>query len=125
MQQAQLAFANSPTVQLIRLVPHPTPHLREHCDPVRVLWARVIVRAIYDYVKLKDAKKLSDRREFESVKKWLFEPSSLTNGLENLCRILNLPVNVIRQKALTMTSKEVRKLEFREREHFDCRLGDG
>ena len=106
------------TVRLVRLVPVPTVHTTELDAPVKILWARVILRAIYDYVILKDAKKLKDKRDFACVKKWLFEPSDLNNSFENLCRILGWPTDLLRNKILTMTREDVKKLEFREREQI-------
>lgn len=111
-------------LHLVRLVPVSSPYIPELDNPVKILWARVVLRAIYDYVILKDAKKLKDRREFDTVRKWLFEPSNLGNGLENLCRLLNWPVGLIREKALGMTRDDVKKMEFREREH-NLKAGDG
>lgn len=106
-----------PEPVLVRLVPIAKPYNPERDNPVKILWARVILRALYDYVILKDAKKLKDRRDFSTVQDWLFEPSNLGNSLDNLCRLLNWPADLIREKARTMTRDDVKKMEFREREH--------
>lgn len=103
-------------IELVRLIPVEQAYLSEIVNPVKTLWARVIIRALYDYVNLKDSSKLKDRREFETVRKWLLEPSDLSNGLENLCRFLNWPVGMLRARVLAMTRDDVKKMEFRERE---------
>ena len=123
MIEAQLATVEHPggseegtSVRLVRLEPVTRPYHAEYSSPPKILWARVILRSLYDYVIWKDSKKLKDRRDFECVRKWLFEPSELGNGLDNLCRVLNWPADSIREKARTMTRDDVKKMEFRERE---------
>lgn len=113
------------SIRLVRLVPATKQYCSELDSPAKILWARVILRALYDYVIWKDSTKLKDRRDFHSVKRWLFEPSTLGNSLENLCRLLNWPVDLIREKALTMTREDVKKMEFREREQSLRALDDG
>lgn len=113
------------SVRLVRLVPTTKQHTPELDSPMKILWARVILRALYDYVIWKDSDKMKDRRDFQTVKKWLFEPSTLGNSFENLCRLLNWPAGLIREKALTMTREDVKKMEFREREQSLKALDDG
>jgi hypothetical protein len=113
------------SIRLVRLVPTTKQHTPELDSPMKILWARVILRALYDYVIWKDSDKLKDRRDFQTVKKWLFEPSALGNSLENLCRLLGWPTHLIREKALTMTREDVKKMEFREREQTLRALDDG
>lgn len=112
-------------IRLVRLIPVTSSYTSEIDGPVKILWARVILRAIYDYVILKDSTRLKDKREFISVKRWLFEPSNLGNGLENLCIFLKWPAGLIREKALTMTRDDVKKMEFRDRDQALKVLDDG
>lgn len=131
MIEAQLAVTErhggngGESIRLVRLVPITKQYTPELDSPMRVLWARVILRALYDYVIWKDSTKLKDRRDFQCVKRWIFEPSTLGNSFENLCRLLNWPAGLIREKALTMTREDVKKMEFREREHTLKALDDG
>ena len=72
------------------LVPQHATH--DSLTPCRVLWVKSIIRAAYDYALWKDASDLKLRKFAMDAAKWLFEPSSLFNGFENLCFFFLLPM---------------------------------
>jgi len=98
---------------LVRLVPAARAYSSELYDSIRVLWAQVLKRALFDYVILKKSTKLKDRRDFASAEQWLF---SSDVGLIDACRVFGWPLERLRKRALSMTREEVRKMEFRERD---------
>jgi hypothetical protein len=111
---------------LVKLAPDPSNYLRELYGPVRILWAQVLKRAIFDYVMLRKSKKLKDRRDFVSAERWLF---SSDVGLIDACKVFGWPLERLRERAREMTSVDVRKMEFRDRECFTTGeavgIGDG
>jgi hypothetical protein len=86
--------------------------------PYKVLWAKVIIRATYDYALWKDSPDIRLRRFAEDAARWLFEPSDpeLDLSFENICAAFDFPTEKIRKKTRTLTREDVKKLEFRERE---------
>lgn len=97
----------------------PAPYIAERYVPYRVLWAKVIVRAIFDYALWKESKELRLRKCAQDAERWLFYDSALVNGFERICEILQLDKNTIRGYARKFTRDQVRKLEFKEREGRD------
>ena len=83
---------------------------------VKLLWRKVIVRAIYDYVLWKDIPKTRKRHDAQDAQRWLFEESTLNNSLENICLIADVDIGKIRTYARTATKAEVKKLEHIERD---------
>lgn len=81
----------------------------------RKLWFRVILRAIFDWVTWKDSSKLEKRKEAEKAEVWLFKPSVLFNSLENICQILDIDPEAVRERARAFTKEEVLKAEHIER----------
>jgi hypothetical protein len=108
-------------MRLIALKPLALPYSEEHYHPVRALWARVIVRAICDYVVLKSARDIRSKRDFRALQKFLFEEQS---GLHNICSVIDLSVEKVRHRALTMTIDEVRKIEHRDRDKPSLLMGN-
>ncbi len=100
---------------LVKLAPDPSNYLREIHGPVRILWAQVLKRAIFDYVMLRKSKKLKDRRDYISAERWLF---SSDVGLVDACKVFGWPLEKLRERAKEMTPIDVRKMEFRDRECF-------
>jgi len=98
---------------LVTLVPAARAYSSEFYDPVRVLWAQVLKRALFDYVILKKSTKLKDKRDFASAEQWLFSPHV---GLIDACRVFGWPLQRLRERALSMTRSDIRKMEFRERD---------
>ncbi len=100
---------------MVAIVPQkPRPSYNaEYYLPVKALWAKVIVKAICDYVMFKDADTLRGRREFLRVKDWLFGKDT---GFIGVCETIGWPPKMIRQRALSMTKDEVRKIEHRDRD---------
>lgn len=87
---------------------------------VKLLWRKVIVRAIYDYVLWKDIPKTRKRHDAQDAARWLFEPSELNNSLEQICLIADVDIGKIRAYAKTATKAEVKKLEHIERDRVRC-----
>jgi len=100
---------------LVKLSPAPTTYMREIYGPVRVLWAQVLKRAIFDYVMLRDSRKLKDRRDYISAERWLF---SSDVGLVDACKVFGWPLEKLRNRAKEMTKIDIRKMEFKERDCF-------
>lgn len=87
----------------------------ERYIPYRLLWAKVIIRAAYDYALWKDSKELRLKKYAQDAEKWLFESSSLELGFESICFKFDFPIEKIRERARNLTKDDVKKLEFRER----------
>ena len=100
---------------LIKLSPSPSTYVTEIYEPIRVLWAQVLKRAIFDYVMLRDSRKLTDRRDYISAERWLF---SSDVGLVDACKVFGWPLGKLRDRAKEMTKLDIRKMEFKERECF-------
>lgn len=81
----------------------------------RKLWARVVQRAVYDWVEYRDSTKLEKRKIAESAEAWLFKPSALFNSFENVCDILGIDVEQVRSRARKVTKDEVLKAEHVDR----------
>lgn len=92
--------------------------------PYRVLWAKVIIRATYDYALWKDSPDLRLRKYAQDAERWIFESSDLELSFENICFAFDFPAEKIRQKTRTLTKNDVKKLEFRERQGRGSSLGD-
>ena len=83
---------------------------------VRALWLKVIIRAIFDWVTYRDCAKLEKKKIADQAHHWLFEPNQVFNSFESICRLLEIPPDFIREKALSMTRAQVAKIEHLERE---------
>lgn len=81
----------------------------------RKLWARVIQRAVYDWVEYRDSTKLEKRKIAESAEAWLFKPNALFNSFENVCDILGIDSTQVRERARRITKDEVLKAEHVDR----------
>jgi hypothetical protein len=102
---------------VLALAPSSNPHLVDELyRPIRVLWAQVLKRAVFDYVMLRNSKKLTDRRDYISARRWLF---SQDMGLIDACHVFGWPLERLRARARTMTRDEVKKMEFRDRNLMD------
>lgn len=88
----------------------------ERYIPYRILWAKVIIRATYDYALWKESPDSRLRKFAQDAERWLFESSDLDLSFENICFAFDFPVEKIRQKTRTLTKQDVKKLEFRERQ---------
>lgn len=86
--------------------------------PYRILWAKVIVRATYDYALWRNSDDIRLRRFADDAARWLFDPSDpdLELSFENICFAFDFPVDKIRKKTRALTREDVKKLEFRERQ---------
>lgn len=84
-------------------------------EGVRILLMKVIVRAMFDLASYRDHPNMEKRKEADSARKWLFEPSDYENSFENVCEMLNLNPKKIRERASTMTKADVAKIEFKDR----------
>jgi hypothetical protein len=99
----------------VKKTPLPNSYNPERYVPYRLLWAKVIIRAAYDYALWKDSKELRLRNYAQDAEKWLFEPSTLELGFENICFKFDFPIEKIRIRARNLSKEDVKKLEFRER----------
>lgn len=97
------------------MIPYkPTPsYVAEHFWPYKALWARVLVKAICDYVVFREAKTLKQKREFKKVSHYLFEEDP---GFLIHCAAAGWSPTMVRKRALAMTKDEVRKIEHRDRD---------
>jgi hypothetical protein len=83
--------------------------------PYRILWAKVIIRATYDYALWRDSPDSRLRKFAQEAEKWLFEPSDLELSFENICFAFDFPIEKIRKKTRLLTRHDVKKLEFMDR----------
>ena len=81
----------------------------------RKLWGRVIQRAIYDWVAWRDSTKLEKKKQAELAETWLFQPNVCFNSFENICHMLDIDPEVVRERARKFTKDEVLKAEHVER----------
>jgi hypothetical protein len=81
----------------------------------KALWMRVIIRAAFDLASYKDDRRVALRKYAESAHKWLFEKSLLFNSFENICAMLGIEPDPIREWASTLTKEDVQKMEHLER----------
>ena len=82
---------------------------------IRILWLKVIVRAMFDWVNHRDSTKLAQLKSAESAEAWLFGKSELFNSFESICTNLGIDPNGIRERAKKMTPDDVAKIEHLER----------
>ena len=85
---------------------------------VKLLWRKVIIRAVYDYVLWKDIRQIRKRHDAQDAGKWLFDESEMNNSLEEICLIADVDPEKVRRLARTATKDQVKKLEHIEREKF-------
>lgn len=83
---------------------------------IRALWLKVVIRAVFDWVQYRDSTRLPQKKLADSAKGWLFEPSELFNGFENLCESLDVDPNKIRKWASGLSRDQVAKIEHLDRE---------
>lgn len=122
--QLQVVRAPKPTPLLP--LPQPSTHSRrihtsttynpERYLPYRILWAKAIIRATYDYALWKDSKDLRLRKIAREAETWIFESSDGDLSFESICFAYDFPVERIRQRTRLLTKHDVKKLEFRERQ---------
>lgn len=94
----------------------PNPSTHERYAGVRALWIKVIIRAVFDWVSYRDSPRLMQKKLAESAALWLFQPSELFNGFENVCYYLDVDPSLVRRWARTMSREQVAKIEHLERE---------
>lgn len=92
----------------------PAPELRY--SGIRALWLKVILRAIFDWVTYRHSTKLMQRKMAENAYNWLFQPNALFNSFENVCKMLDIDPDTIRERAEAMTPMDIAKIEYLERE---------
>lgn len=114
------------------------PAKDERFEGYKLIWYKVILRAIYDYVLYKDSKSTSLRRLADGAHRWLYEPDikNVTvkfngrviereetpfNSFSNICHLLSLDTEGIRQTAKKLTRKDIRKIEFFQRSKYKKR----
>lgn len=100
---------------LPRRVPLSNTYNPERYVPYKVLWAKVIIRAAYDYALWRDSKDLRLKKFAQDAERWMFESSDAELSFENICSSFDFPIERIRKRTRAMTKDDVKKLEFRER----------
>lgn len=98
-----------------RKLPPATAYNPERYVSFKVLWAKVIIRAAYDFALWKESKDMRLRKFADDAARWLFEPSNLELSFENICFAFDFPIERIRTRTKALTKQDVKKLEFRER----------
>ncbi len=96
----------------------------ERYVPYRLLWAKVIVRAAYDFALWKDSRDVRLRNYARDAERWLFDEekygsAGFMNSFNRICEVLNIDRQRIRDYAKNLTRDQVKKLEFMEREGRD------
>jgi hypothetical protein len=82
---------------------------------IRILWIRVILRAMYDWISYRDSFDVQKLKWAQQAEEWLFKDSSLFNGLNNVCHLINITPSMVRLRACSMTKDDVVKMEHLER----------
>lgn len=95
----------------------PTTGNDERYAGARALWIKVIVRAAFDWVSYRDSDRLLQRKLAENAQAWIFKPSRLFNGFENICLSLDLDPDRVRQWVSGLSKDQVAKIEHLERDH--------
>jgi hypothetical protein len=83
---------------------------------IRALWLKVIIRAVFDWVQYRDSNRLPQKKLADGARSWLFEPSDVFNGFENLCFSLDVDPSKIRKWASALSKEQVAKIEHLDRE---------
>jgi hypothetical protein len=81
----------------------------------RLLWFKVILRAIYDFVLYKNSKTPSLKRYGERASKWLFKNYTKNppfQSFQNICQELDLSTEAIRRLAEKLPRSKIIKIEF-------------
>lgn len=108
-------FEIPPSPAPSRKIPVSSTYNPERYVPYRVLWAKVIIRAAYDYALWKESKDLRLKKFAQDAERWLFEKSDLELSFESICSSFDFPIERIRTRTRALTKADVKKLEFRER----------
>jgi hypothetical protein len=96
-------------------LPYATSRFDDRYTGIRILWLKVIVRAIFDWITYRDSDRLMQKKLADSAHSWLFDQSILFNGFENICTNLGINPMKVRERAKCMTREDVAKIEHLER----------
>jgi hypothetical protein len=83
---------------------------------VRALWAKVIIRAIFDWICWRDSPRLDKKKVADQAEAWLFEPNEVFNSFDNVCEMLDISPRLVRESARKMSKDHVAKIEHMERD---------
>ena len=83
---------------------------------IKVLWFRVVQRAMYDYCLYKRSKDIRNRRLADSSSKWLFGRQAGPGSLIFICQQLDWDIERIRKKAKRLTPDAIKKIEHVDRQ---------
>ena len=78
---------------------------------IRVLWLKIIVRAISDLILYRGVPDLAKRRDAETASIWMFQPHVCFNGFENVCHMLDVDPDKIRARTRSLSKREAENLE--------------
>lgn len=93
----------------------PVDRPEDRYSGIKALWAKVIIRAVFDRVMYWNHPNLKERSKALDADTWLFKKSNLPNSFETVCSFLEIDPEDVRQRALRMKKSEVAKIEHMER----------
>jgi len=86
---------------------------------VRMLWIKVIIRAIYDWITYRDSTKFHFRKLAESAEIWMFQENHTFNSFDNICTYINLEPSKVRSRIKSMSKEDAKKIEFLDRVSYE------
>lgn len=84
---------------------------------IRVLWLKVIIRAVFDWVSYRDSNRPWLKKYADAAASWLFQEGDYFNSFTNICAQLDLAPSLVRKWARSMSKEQVTKMEHLERDH--------
>lgn len=95
----------------------PTAALEDRYVGIRVLWLKVIIRSVFDWVSYRDSNKPWLKKYADAAASWLFVEGDYFNSFTNICAQLDLSPSLVRKWARSMSKDMVTKMEHLERDH--------
>lgn len=84
-----------------------------------MLWIKVIIRAVYDWVTYRDSTKFQFKKLAESAEVWIFHDSHVFNSFENICHYISLDPTKVRARVRSMSKEDAKKIEYLDRVSVD------
>ena len=95
------------------------PSADDRYSGVRMLWIKVIIRAIYDWITYRDSTKFHFKKLAESAEIWMFQESYTFNSFDNICRYISLEPDMVRGRIKLMSKEDAKKIEFLDRVSYE------
>lgn len=95
------------------------PSSDDRYSGVRMLWIKVIIRAIYDWITYRDSTKFHFKKLAESAEIWMFQESHTFNSFDNICRYIGLEPSRVRGRIKSMSKEDAKKIEFLDRVSYE------